>query len=136
MNTLCYEDIKIGAVYEFERTITKEDVLKFAELTGDHNPLHVDPVFGAQSQFGKNIAHGMLAGSLFSALVGMYCPGQKALYISQTLQFIKPIFYGDCVKVRGAVTNKNDSIRLITIRTDILRPNEIIITGEAKAKVL
>lgn len=136
MNSLSYNDINVGDVHEFERTITQKDVLKFVELTGDHNPLHVDPAFGAQSQFGKNIVHGMLAGSLFSTLVGMYCPGERALYMSQTLQFRKPIFYGDHVVVRGTVVGKNDSIQVITLMTEILNGAEVLISGEAKAKVL
>lgn len=133
---LGYDDIKLGAVYEFERTITAEDVKQFAELTGDHNPLHVDPEFGAQSQFGNNIVHGMLAGSLFSTLVGMYCPGERALYMSQTLHFRKPLFYGDRVAVRGTMIDKNDSVGLITMKTEIVRKGEIVVAGEAKVKIL
>ena len=133
---LRYEDIRVGAVYKFERTITEDDVMKFAELTGDYNPLHVDPVLGTQSQFGKNVVHGMLAASLFSTLVGMYCPGKHALYISQNIQFRKPLFYGDNVTVRGTVTGKNDSIHLITMKTEILMGSEVAVSGEAKVRVL
>ena len=133
---LCYEDIAIGAVYEFERLIAKEDGMRFAELTGDYSPLHTDPLFGAKSQFGKNVVHGMFAASLFSTLVGMHCPGKSALYMSQTLQFRKPVFYGDEVIVRGTVIEKSDSIKVITLKTEILHNGEVIINGEAKAKVL
>lgn len=133
---LRYEDIKIGAVYKFERIITEKDGRTFAELTGDHNPLHIDPAFGAQSQFRKNIVHGMLAGSLFSTLVGMYCPGRRALYVSQTLQFKKPLLYGDTVTVRGTVTDKHDSIKMVTLKTEVLRDGEVMVSGEAKVRVL
>ena len=132
---LRYDEIKVGAVYEFERVITREDVLEFAELSGDNNPLHIDPDFGAQSQFKKNIVHGMFVGSLFSALVGMHCPGRQALYMSQTLQFRKPIFYGDNVIVRGTVVEKSDSIKIVTLKTEILRNGEVMLSGEAKVKV-
>lgn len=133
---LRYEDIKVGAVYAFEKTITKDDVTNFAYLTGDHNPLHLDPTFGAQSQFGKNVVHGMLAGSLFSTLVGMYCPGRNALYMSQTIHFRKPIFYGDTMTVRGTVIDKNDSIKVVTLKTEIIKSGEVVISGEAKVRVL
>lgn len=133
---LRYEDIRVGAVYEFARTITKDDVMQFAELSGDHNPLHGDPAFGAKSQFGKNVVHGMLAASLFSTLIGMYCPGERALYMSQTLQFRKPIFYGDRVTVRGTVIAKNDSVQLVTMKTEIIRDSDVLIGGEAKAKTV
>src|SRR3989338_10082616 len=133
---LRYEDIKVGAVYEFAQTVVEEEVLAFAEITGDHNPLHVDSEFGKQSQFGKNIVHGMLLGGLFSTLVGMYCPGENCLYMSQTLQFRKPVFYCDKVIVKGTVTEKSDGVRIITLKTEITKESEIMITGEAKVRVL
>lgn len=134
--SLCYSDIKIGGIYEFERTITCADVLNFADLTGDHNPLHIDQEFGAQSQFRGNVVHGMLVGSFFSNLVGMYCPGTPALYVSQTLQFRKPLFYDDVVTVRGTVMDKHDSIKMVTLKTEVLRDGEVMVSGEAKVRVL
>ena len=131
-----YEEIKIGDVYSFEKTLTKKDVLDFAKLTGDHNKLHVDEEFGKNSKFKQNITHGMLAGSLFSTIIGMHCPGENGLYISQTLNFKTPIFYGDKLLVKGTVTNKNDSVKLITLKTEILKENKVAISGEAKAMVL
>lgn len=133
---LRYEDIAVGAVYEFKRIISVDTVMAFATLTGDYNPLHRDPVFGAQSQFGKNIVHGMLAASFFSTLIGMYCPGMRALYMSQTLEFRKPMFYGDTVIVRGSVTAKHDSVHLITMKTEIIKGDEAMVEGEAKVRVL
>jgi len=131
-----YNNIKIGDVYSFEKTLNKKDVLDFAKLTGDHNKLHVDEKFGKNSKFKQNITHGMLAGSLFSTIIGMYCPGENGLYISQTLNFKTPIFYGDKLLVKGTVTNKNDSVKLITLKTEILKENRVAISGEAKAMVL
>lgn len=131
-----YEEIKIGDVYSFEKTLNKKDVLDFAKLTGDHNKLHVDEKFGKNSKFKQNITHGMLAGSLFSTIIGMHCPGENGLYISQTLNFKTPIFYGDKLLVKGTVTNKNDSVKLITLKTEILKENKVAISGEAKAMML
>lgn len=133
---LLYEDIKTGAVYEFERTITEEDGKTFVQLSGDFNPLHINKEFGKQSQFGKNVVHGMLAASFFYTIVGMYCPGERALYMSQTVQFRKPLFYGDMVTVRGTVSEKNDSIRVVTLKTEVVRGDEVVVSGEAKVKVL
>jgi len=133
---MTYDDIKIGAVYEFKKTITQAEVMKFAELSGDYNPLHSDPEFGARSQFGQNIVHGMLGASFFSTLVGMYCPGKQSLYLSQTLQFKKPLFYNDQIIVRGTVTDKQDSVQVIILKTEILKNNEVIISGEARVRVL
>ena len=133
---LSLSDIKEGETYQFTKKITSNDVLEFANLTGDFNPLHVDKEFGEKSQFKRNIVHGMLVGSMFSTLIGMYCPGMKSLYLSQTLNFKIPIFYDDTVTVKGTVTAKNDAIHLITLKTEIIKEGKVCINGEAKIKVL
>ena len=130
-----YSDIHVGAVHSFERIISREDVMAFAEVTGDFNPLHTDKVFGEKSRFKGNIIHGMLAGSLFSALVGMHCPGENSLYLTQTLQFKNPVFPGDKVIVKGTVTHKNDCIKMITMNCEILVGGKVAVTGEAKVGV-
>ena len=130
-----YHDIEIGAVYHFHKKIHKEQVMEFARLIGDFNPLHIDPEFGENSLFKKNIVHGMLVGSLFSTLVGMYCPGEKCLYLSQSLHFKKPVFYNDTVMVRGTVQSKNYSMQLVTIKTEIVKDDIVAISGDAIVKV-
>lgn len=131
-----YEDIKVGSVYSFEKEVTRKDVMDFAQLTGDFSRLHVDEAFGRKSKFGRNIAHGMLIGSLFSRIVGMYCPGEKSLYLSQTLLFKSPIYYGDRISVNGTVTGKSDSIRIVTMKIEIMKGAKIAIAGTAKIMVL
>ena len=132
---LSYEEIRVGDAHRFSRTIVRQDVESFAALTGDRSPLHVDPEYGAGSQFGRNVVHGMLAGGLFSALVGMLCPGERALYLSQTLAFRCPVFPGDTVVVEGVVTHKSDAARVVTLRTRLLVGGEEAVTGEAKVAV-
>lgn len=134
--TYKYEEIEIGKVTCFNRTITPEDVEAFTLLTGDRNPLHIDENFGRNSKFKKNIVHGMLCASLFSTLVGMHCPGEKCLYLGQTLQFRMPLFYGETVEVRGTVLEKFDAIRIIKMKMEILRGNDIIVLGEARVQVI
>ena len=133
---LNYNDINPGNVYTFKKIISKQDVMDFAELSGDFNPLHVDVNFGKKSMFKDNVVHGMLAASLFSTLVGMHCPGEKSLYLSQTLNFKLPLYYDDMVTVRGIIISKNDGIKIITIKTEILKDDKIVIDGEAKVKVM
>lgn len=132
---LKFSEINIGNTYQFERILSKDDVMAFARLSGDFNPLHVDEEFGKKSKFGKNIIHGMLAGSLFSTLVGMHCPGINCLYFSQTLNFRAALFYGDTITVKGTVESKNDAIKMVTLKTEILKNNKVIINGEAKVTV-
>lgn len=131
-----YSDINEGDVYMFSRKISKKDVMDFAKLSGDFNSLHVDAEFGRKSQFKNNIVHGMLAGSLFSTLIGMHCPGENSLYMSQTLNFRLPIYYDYMVIVRGTVISKNDSIKMISLKTEILKNDKVLIDGEAKVRVL
>lgn len=130
-----YEDIKEGMVFSFKRTVTEADVQQFAKLSGDFNKLHVDREYGTKSAFGRNIVHGMLCGSFFSQLVGMHCPGENSLYLTQSLQFKQPVFEGDTVTVQGTVLDKNESIRVISIKTEILKNNKVVVGGEAKVKV-
>jgi 3-hydroxybutyryl-CoA dehydratase len=131
-----YDEIEIDSVYSFTRTITQDDVSTFASLSGDFNPLHVNKEFGRNSQFGKNVVHGMLSASLFSTLVGMYCPGEKCLYLGQTLQFRMPLFYGETVKVKGTVTNKVDALKMLKMKTEIFRDNDLIVYGEAQIQLI
>jgi 3-hydroxybutyryl-CoA dehydratase len=131
-----YEDIVVGASCSFERSFSREDGIIFSRLSGDSNPLHLDEPYGAASQFGQNIIHGMFAASAFSALVGMYCPGRRSLYLSQSLNFHLPIFYGDAVTVRGTVMSKVDAFRIVTLKTEIIRSGQVAIEGIARTVVL
>jgi len=133
---LRYEEIKIGDVHSFERVIDEEAVNRFAELTGDKNPLHMNEEYARKTEFGGRIAHGMLAGSLFSTLVGMFCPGERALYLSQKVNFRKPIRLGEKIKIQGEVIKKSDALKTITLSTKIINDkNQVVIDGEAMAKV-
>lgn len=131
-----YEDVKIGSMYSFERKISRKDIMDFARLTEDFNPLHIDKKFGAKSKFKNNIVHGMFTGSLFSKLIGMHCPPENNVYLSQTLNFKNPVFPGDVVLVKGTVMNKNDSIRVITMKTEIFVRGRVAVSGEAKVGML
>jgi len=86
-----------------KRAVMENDVIQYADLIGDYNPMHRDKKFGRKSPFGKNIVHGMLLTSLFSTLVGMYCPGQRCLYVSQSANFRQPVYFGDELVIRGTI---------------------------------
>ncbi len=136
LNKLSYVDIKIGDVFSFKKTIDADLVKKFAEVSGDFSSLHVDADYGRQTQFGGNVAHGALLGSFFSALVGMLCPGEKALYLSQTLNFRKPLLVGGDVMVEGIVANKSDVAKIIELNTRVRNASgEVLVDGTAMVKV-
>lgn len=97
-----FEDLVIGMEASYARTVTAEDIVQFAEVTGDRNPVHLDAAYAAQTMFKAPIAHGMLTAGYISTVFGMELPGPGAIYVSQTLNFRGPVRIGDHVvaKVR------------------------------------
>ena len=97
------DDFTVGQHVTFTKTFTDDDVRRFVEITGDVNPLHVDDAFAAQTRFGRRILHGMLTASIFSTMVGMLLPGTGAVYRTQTLAFLRPVYVGDTVTAHFVV---------------------------------
>jgi 3-hydroxybutyryl-CoA dehydratase len=97
-----FEDLELGMEASFAKTVSEADILAFAEVTGDKNPVHLDANFAAKTIFKQPIAHGMLTAGYISAVFGMELPGPGAIYVSQTLNFRGPVKVGDRViaKVR------------------------------------
>jgi 3-hydroxybutyryl-CoA dehydratase len=127
-----YEDIKIGDCAQFSKVITEEDVLAFADISGDHNPVHVDPEFAATSMFGKQIAHGILSGSLISTVLGTKLPGENTIYLKQSFSFRKPVYFGELLTAVVEVISKYDSKRIIELRTIVYNTDgDIAVQGEA-----
>ena len=110
---LYFEDLKIGQSWKTaDRTVSEADVLGFAELTGDHDPLHVDPEFAKQTPFGRQIAHGLFGLSLVAGL-GIECPKICTIAFVSIMEwkFLKPIFFGDSVHAVAEVVEKRPSGR-------------------------
>lgn len=129
-------DIKIGQSKKFTIIITELMINKFAELSGDYNPLHMDENYAQTTKFTHRVCHGMLLSSFFSKLVGMHIPGKNALYFSQSLKFLLPCFINDTITVEGKVIDKSTSTQIITIKTTIRNKSEkILVDGEAKVLV-
>ena len=99
LRTLFFEDLSVGMTETLEKTVASSDVVGFAQLTGDRNPIHLSEHFAARTSFGKRIAHGLYTASLISAVLGTRLPGPGAIYISQTLNFRAPVKIGDTVVV-------------------------------------
>lgn len=98
-----FEDLKVGMTAVYSKTITEADILMFAGVSGDTNPLHLDHDFAAETMFKGRIAHGMLAASLLSTIFGTKLPGPGCVYISQNLRFKAPVRAGDTVVARVTV---------------------------------
>src|SRR5438045_9641796 len=99
LRILYFEDLSVGMAETLSKTISSSDVVGFAQLTGDRNPIHLSEHFAARTSFGKRIAHGLYTASLISAVLGTRLPGPGAIYISQTLNFRAPVKIGDTVMV-------------------------------------
>ena len=106
-NDLAAEDLFTGMTASFERTITEEDILAFARLSGDANPLHIDKAYASTTNHGKRIVHGAFLTSLASAMIGMHLPGKRTLLGSITSHFSSPLAYPCTVHVRGELTSWN-----------------------------
>ena len=131
------DNLHIGQKIEFTEVISESMVEKFAKLSGDYNPHHMDESYAEKTKFKKRICHGMLLASLFSRLTGMYLPGKGSLFFSQSLNFISPAFIDDKVTVEGEIVKISRSTRMVTIKTIIKKENNIrLITGDAKVIIL
>lgn len=133
-----YEDIKIGDTATIEKIITKEDVEKFAELSLDTNPVHLDPDYGKNSIFKDNIAHGMLVSSLISAVIANKLPGEGTIYMGQDLKFLKPVYFNDRCVAKVQVVEKRDDKNMIFLDTTVYvnEPENVVISGRAVVKKL
>lgn len=130
------DEINVGLKERFKLTITKSVVEDFAKISGDFNPLHMDETYAKSTEFGKRVCHGMLLASFFSRMVGMLIPGENALYLSQSLQFVSPCFIDDEIIVEAEVISKSFETRIINLRTTITKnTGECILRGEAKVLV-
>jgi acyl dehydratase len=131
------DNLHIGQKIEFTEVISEPMVEKFAKLSGDYNPHHMDESYAEKTRFKKRVCHGMLLASLFSRLTGMYLPGKGSLYFSQSLNFISPTFIDDKVTVEGEIVKISRSTGIITLKTRIIKENNIeLVTGEANVVVL
>ena len=125
-------NLKVGDTASVTRKVTDDDIRKFAEVTGDHNPVHLDDDFAATTRFGQRIAHGIFGASLISALLGNELPGQGSIYLSQTLEFLAPIYPEDTVTARVTVTRIRDDKPIVTLECACENQRgETLIKGEA-----
>ncbi|MGC8637564.1 MAG: MaoC family dehydratase [Athalassotoga sp.] len=127
-----FDKIEIGQNFESDITVTDEMVKEFAKITGDNNPLHLDEEFAKKTQFGKRIAHGMLVASLISKVLGRDFPGPGTVYVSQFVQFRKPVYIGEDVKIRIEVKDKKVEKRRLILNTTVMAGGRTVITGEAE----
>lgn len=130
-----FEDLSVGMRETLMKTVMNEDVIGFADLSGDHNPIHLSEHFARKTRFGERIAHGLYTASLISAVLGMYLPGPGAVYLSQTLNFRGPVRIGDVVTISVEVAELVPEGRRVLLRCECLVDNKVVLDGEARVSV-
>jgi len=131
------DDFEPGQHVTFTKTFTDEDVQRFIAITSDVNPLHVDDEFAANTQFGRRVLHGMLTASIFSTMVGMLLPGTGAIYRSQTLNFLRPVYVGETVTAHFVVRSVDRAKHRLVIDAWIENEaGERVIEGMCEAGLL
>ncbi len=135
LRTLFFEDLSVGMTERLRKTVSSSDVVGFAEVTGDRNPIHLSEHFAAKTTFGTRIAHGLYTASLISAVLGTRLPGPGAIYISQTLNFRAPVKIDDTVDVTVTVTELVPEKFRARLRCECSVGGEIVLDGEALVKV-
>ena len=129
--TIVIEDLEIGLVRSLKKEITTRDIELFAEVSTDHNPVHLDDAYAADTIFEGRIAHGMLTAGLISAVIGEQLPGHGTVYLGQSLKFLAPVRPGDMVTAEVEVLDFDYSRRRVTLDTRCLVNGKPVLKGEA-----
>lgn len=135
MKELAYADMNVGDSASLSKTVTESDILSFAGLTMDFNPVHVNAEYAKESIFKERIAHGMLSAGFISAVLGTTLPGPNAIYLGQELKFTAPVKIGDTVTATATITEKKDEKRILKLKTVVTNQHgEVVVDGNAVIK--
>jgi len=126
-----FEDLAVGQSASMGKTITEADILMFAAVSMDTNPVHLNAEAAAASQFKERIAHGMLSAGLISAVLGTKLPGPGTIYLGQSLRFRRPVKIGDTVTATCEVTALDAAKKQATFKTVCTVAGKVVIDGEA-----
>jgi len=129
--TIVIEDIEIGMVRSLRKEVTDRDIELFAEVSTDHNPVHLDDAYAQDTIFGGRIAHGMLTAGLISAVIGEQLPGHGTVYMGQSLKFLAPVRPGDVVLAEVEVLDIDYAKRRVRMETRCMVEGKKVLLGEA-----
>ena len=132
-----FDRLQVGDSQALHKTITEADIRRFVEMTGDDNPLHVDPAFASETPFKQVVVHGMLGASFISTVIGTQLPGPGALWVSQAMEFLLPVRLGDSLTITCTVLKKHERDRLLELDTRIVNQHrQVVLQGQGKVKLL
>lgn len=135
LRLLSFEDMHVGMRETLMKTVMETDVIGFAQVSGDDNPIHLCDVYAAGSRFGQRIAHGLYTASLISAVLGTRLPGPGVVYRSQTLNFHAPVMIGDVVIVTVEVVELVPQGRKVRLSCEATVDGRLVLDGEAVVSV-
>ncbi len=135
LRVLFFEDLHVGMREVLMKTVMETDVVGFARISGDENPIHLCDVYASGTKFGQRIAHGLYTASLISAVLGTRLPGPGAVYRSQTLNFQAPVRIGDVVTVTVEVVELVPAGRRVRLACEALVDGKVVLDGEAVVSV-
>ena len=125
------EDLEVGMTDVFTKTVTETDIVTFAGISGDTNPVHLDALFAQGTIFKERIAHGLLSASFISAVLGTRMPGPGCIYLSQSLNFRAAVKIGDTVLARATISSIDPEKKRVSISTVCSVADRIVVEGEA-----
>jgi len=132
LENFTFEEIELGQTAEYSKTLTEDDLVLFAAVSGDVNPVHLDAEFARGTMFGERIAHGMYTGGLISAALAMKMPGPGTIYLGQNLKFERPVKLGDEITVHLKVLEKIEGKKFITLDTTATNQHgKTVVSGTA-----
>ena len=131
MGRLYFEDLNEGMTDSFEKEITDTDIMAFAAITGDTNPIHLNEEFASETIFEGRVAHGMLTASFISTVIGTKMPGPGCIYVSQNLRFKAPVYIGAIVSARCTVTKLIPEKHFVEMSTACMVKSTQVLVGEA-----
>jgi 3-hydroxybutyryl-CoA dehydratase len=131
-----WDTIQVGDKASHGKTITETDLVLFAGISGDYNPMHMNIEYAKTTQFKKRIVHGVVSVSLIAGVLGMKLPGPGTVHVSQTANFKKPVFINDTLTAEAVVlekfTKKEGALHFIRLQTNVFNQHhELVTEGEA-----
>ena len=130
-----FEELEVGQTDEFSKLVTESDILVFAGVSGDTNPVHLNHEFASETMFEERIAHGLLTASFISTVIGTKMPGPGCIYVSQNLKFKAPVKAGDLVTAQAMIIDMIPEKNFVVLSTKCLVGDKVVLDGEATIMV-